>query len=60
MAQADGLIRGGSHERGEENVSSFLGFPNFSFSLFSSLECWDTKKATLEFFCLYTAKLAQY
>lgn len=26
MAHADGLNRGGSHERGEENVSSFLGF----------------------------------
>lgn len=45
MAQADGLIRGGSHERGEENVSSFLGFPNFSFSLFSPLRVLGHQKS---------------
>lgn len=43
MAHADGLIRGGSHERGEENVSSFLGFKNIIRSFFL-----PTKKGRLE------------
>lgn len=46
MAHAAGLIRGASHERGEINVSSFLGFKNF-YSFFPS----PTEKESLEKNC---------